>query len=237
VVGGSRVQTKGNSFTIGAVFQNYGEKDITEEVQFFVSHEKVASKKVTIDAGSSQSFDFSYESPKAGIYTTSFLYSPQKQGSDASLQGQVVLPAMDLSGEWLFQKVDDPSWSKPDLDDSGWQKVQVPSQWADLGYKCDNCFGWYRKKIFIPAEWKGHAIVLPLGKIDDSDEAFFNGAKIGKTGEFPPNFQGHWDWPRKYEVPADKVRFGAENIIAVRVFNATGGAGIYDGPLVPVEVK
>jgi hypothetical protein len=38
-------------------------------------------------------------------------------------------------------------------------------------------------------------------------------------------------------VSADKVKFGADNVIAVRVYNASGGAGIYDGPLKPVEVK
>ena len=236
-VGGSKIQAEGNRFTLGAVFQNYDENDIVEEVRFSVAHERVATKEVTIGAESSQSFDFSYEIPKAGIYTTSFMYAPQKLGSDTSLQCQVVLPAIDLSGEWFFQKGDDPSWSKTDLDDSSWQKVKLPAHWADIGYTCEYCYGWYRRKVFVPAEWKGHSILVPLGKIDDTDASYWNGVKIGQTGEFPPNFKGFWDKPRKYEVPEGNIRFGKDNVIAIRVYNNTGGAGLYDGPLTPIEVK
>ncbi|HTC20050.1 MAG TPA: glycoside hydrolase, partial [bacterium] len=124
-----------------------------------------------------------------------------------------------------------------ELDDSAWQKVKLPSHWADYGYNCEHCYGWYRRKVFIPAEWKGHSLEVPFGKIDDMDASYWNGAKIGQTGEFPPSFQGFWDKPRKYEVPQGDVHFGQDNVIAIRVYNNTGGAGLYDGPLGPIEVK
>ncbi len=237
VMGGVKPKVQGNQFTIGGVIQNYDDKEIVKTVQFGAAHEKVAAKQVTVGAESAQTFDFSDDIPKAGIYTASLMYAPQLHLTTVSLFWQVVLPAIDLSGEWLFQKGDDPSWSKTDIDDSSWEKVKLPAHWADIGYTCENCYGWYRRKVFIPVEWKGYSIAVPLGKIDDMDASYWNGVKIGQTGEFPPNFQGFWDKPRKYQVPEGIVRFGEDNVIAIRVYNNTGDAGLYDGPLGPIEVK
>jgi len=149
----------------------------------------------------------------------------------------MALPAMDLSGEWLFSRGDDPSWSKSDLDESDWEKVTLPAKWEEHGYKCENCYGWYRKHLVVPKEWKGHSLVLPLGKIDDVDVTYLNGKEIGRMGTFLPNFTTAWNQERHYEVPEKLVRFGKDNVIAIRVYNGSGGAGLYDGPLSPIEVK
>jgi hypothetical protein len=153
------------------------------------------------------------------------------------LSGQATLPAIDLSGEWLFSKGDDPGWVKPRLDDSAWEKQKIPSKWEDNNYKCEYCYGWYRKHLIIPAEWKGHSVVLPLGKIDDSDVSYFNGKEIGHMGDFPPGKDTAWNQERHYEVPAKLIHFGKDNVISIRVYNGPGGAGLYDGPLSPIEVK
>ena len=114
----------------------------------------------------------------------------------------------------------------------------MPDTWEHhSNYYGDNDYGWYRRTVFIPAEWKGHDLVIPLGKIDDTDESYLNGHSIGKTGEFPPKFQGQWNQPRVYTVPAKWVRLGKPNVIAIRVYNGTGNAGLYDGPLGPIGVK
>jgi hypothetical protein len=144
---------------------------------------------------------------------------------------------MNLSGIWLFQKGDDASWSNVKLSEKGWEKVVLPAKWEDHGYKCEYCYGWYRKHIVIPKEWKGHSLVIPFGKIDDADITYFNGTQIGGMGILPPNFSTAWDKERHYEVPADLIHFGKDNVIAIRVYNGSGGAGLYDGPLGPIEVK
>ena len=154
-----------------------------------------------------------------------------------SVEGKIALPAMDLSGEWLFHKGDDPSWVKAGLPESGWEKVQLPAHWSEHGYKCEQCYGWYRKHLVIPAEWKGHSIVVPLGKIDDADITYLNGKEIGRMGTFPPNFNTAWDQVRHYEIPAKLIRFGKDNVISIRVYNGSGDAGLYEGPLAPIEVK
>ncbi|HJT24332.1 MAG TPA: glycoside hydrolase, partial [bacterium] len=95
----------------------------------------------------------------------------------------------------------------------------------------------YRKHLAIPAEWKGHALLVPLGKIDDADITYLNGKEIGHMGDFPPGKNTAWDQVRHYEIPARLIRFGKDNVISVRVYNGQGDAGLYEGPLGPIEVK
>ena len=233
LLGGLKTEVTSSGFKVQAVLQNYGSVAAVQDVGLIVEGKKKTSRSVTVAAQSSQAFELPYETSQAGLYKLSL--SAPGLGSSSGL---AVLPAMDLSGEWLFKEGDNASWSKPELEDSSWQKVQLPAHWEDhSNYTADNVYGWYRKKIFIPVEWKGRALFLPLGKIDDCDLSFLNGKKIGQTGEFPPNFKGFWDKPRKYEVPENLIRFGKENVIAIKVFDAYGGGGLYDGPLGPIEVK
>ena len=70
-----------------------------------------------------------------------------------------------------------------------------------------------------------------MGKIDDADETFFNGVKVGGLGHFPPNYVSAWDISRHYKVPHDIIHYGGKNSIAVRVFDGVGQGGIYDDGL------
>ncbi len=237
LMGGVKPQVQGNSLTVGGFIQNYDPNEMVKEVEFAVDGEKVDSKPVTVGGKSLQSFNFSYENPKAGINTASFMYLPQGPTTNVSFQWQVALPSIDLTGEWLFSKGDDLAWQNPGFDDQAWDKVKLPAKWEDQGYKCENCYGWYRKHLYIPAEWKGHSLLIPFGKIDDADATYWNGEEIGHMGGLPPNAQTAWNQERHYEVPASAIRFGEDNVIAIRVYNMTGGAGLYDGPLGPIEVK
>ena len=76
------------------------------------------------------------------------------------------------------------------------------------------------------------AINIYLGKIDDADEAFFNGVRIGGTGSLPDSPQGYkeaFDVEREYSISAKHkaVKWGQENVIAVRVYNGGGDGGMY----------
>ena len=84
----------------------------------------------------------------------------------------------------------------PEFDDSSWQKVSLPHDWAvDLpyspeashshGYKCigwkypENSVGWYRKHIEIPAEDKGKQFFIEFEGIYRDSEVFCNGFYLG----------------------------------------------------------
>ncbi|MBH0009183.1 hypothetical protein ESZ53_03515 [Salinibacterium sp. UTAS2018] len=138
---------------------------------------------------------------------------------------------LDLSGDWQFSTGDDPTWSSPGFDDSGWTTLQVPEvdgapQFADY-----DGFGWYRLTFTLPADAQGANLVASLGFIDDVDEAFLNGEKIGGSGTMPPNASSQWFEQRLYPIPATAPRFGAENTLAVRVYDMSGGGGWYQGPV------
>jgi len=134
-----------------------------------------------------------------------------------------------VKGEWKFNKGDNPLWKDPDIDEGSWQIVKLPSTWEEhSNYTQDNVYGWYYREITIPAELKGKDIFINLGKIDDVDETYFNGVKVGGMGSFPPNYASAWDIFRHYKVPHEIIHYGGKNSIAVRVFDGIMGGGIYN---------
>ena len=141
-----------------------------------------------------------------------------------------------VKGEWKFSEGDNMLWKNPDLNDSSWQTVELPSTWEkSSNYTQDNVYGWYRRELNVPADLKGKDIFINVGKIDDADETFFNGVKIGGLGSFPPNYTTAWDIFRYYKVPHEIIHYGGKNSIAVRVFDGIQGGGIYDEGVKVVE--
>lgn len=133
-----------------------------------------------------------------------------------------------VKGTWRFQKGDNPDWKAPQLDVSDWQEVVLPNIWErHSNYREDNVYGWFRRTIEIPDVLKGNDFILLLGRIDDVDEAWLNGQRIGGTGSFPPAYQSAYDAERRYRVPASLVRGDGSDVIAVRVFDGSGEGGIY----------
>ena len=134
-----------------------------------------------------------------------------------------------VKGEWRFNKGDDLRWKDPEWNDVSWQSVKLPSTWEEhSNYTEDNVFGWFRRQLTIPADLQGKDIFINLGKIDDADETYFNGVKVGGLGQFPPHYVSAWDISRRYKVPHELVHYGAKNSIAVRVFDGVQGGGIYN---------
>jgi beta-galactosidase len=134
-----------------------------------------------------------------------------------------------VKGEWKFREGDNPLWKNPDFEDTSWQIVKLPSTWEEHSdYTRDNVYGWYRCEIMVPADLKGKDIFLNVGKIDDADETYFNGVKVGGMGSFPPKYTSAWDIFRYYKVPHNIINYGSKNSIAVRVFDGIMGGGIYN---------
>lgn len=102
-------------------------------------------------------------------------------------------------------------------DDSSWEGRKMPSLWNELGYT------WCRVKFTIPADWKDSALYLIIGAIDDNDTAYFNGQKIGETSG--------WDVLRNYKIPPQLIKWGEENLLAIKVDNINAGGGIYKLPI------
>ena len=133
-----------------------------------------------------------------------------------------------VKGEWKFSKGDNLLWKNSEFNDSSWQIVELPATWEQhSNYAEDNVYGWYRRELVIPAELKGKDIIINVGKIDDVDETYFNGVKVGGMGSFPPDYVTAWDVVRYYKVPHEIIHYGEKNVVAVRVFDGIIAGGIY----------
>ncbi|WP_345800530.1 alpha/beta hydrolase-fold protein [Microbacterium sp. AZCO] len=137
--------------------------------------------------------------------------------------------SIDLEGTWKFTKGDSAAYADPSFDDSGWSDIQVPGDGTPFANY--DGFGWYRLDFTLPAEAQGANLVASLGFLDDVDEAYLNGVKIGGSGSMPPNASSQWFEKRLYPVPAGAPVFGGENTLAVRLYDMNGGGGWYQGPV------
>lgn len=142
----------------------------------------------------------------------------------------------------LFRQGDDMNWAKPDVDDASWSEIDITKQWDKQGFPRNNhAYGWYRIHVNIPKSLLSSAdqqnvILFSLPKADDVDECYLNGKLIGATGRMPTDPAGYFcgvDIVRDYPVDIKKggIRWDAENVIAVRVYNRGGSGGLFSRPL------
>ena len=125
----------------------------------------------------------------------------------------------------------------PEFDDSSWQKVSLPHDWAvDLpyspeashshGYKCigwkypENSVGWYRKHIEIPAEDKGKQFFIEFEGIYRDSEVFCNGFYLG--GE-------RSGYASSVYTLTPYLNYGGDNVIAVRCDASLEEGWYYEG--------
>jgi hypothetical protein len=148
------------------------------------------------------------------------------------------LPADLSGGEWLLKTGDKGEWSGAGFDDSGWQKVYVPDFWENQLRKNYDGPGWYRKHFRITQEtldsWKNKRITLHIGGVDDEDETYLNGVKIGSASG--------WNVERVYGIDPKLLSAGADNVLAIRVKDAGEDGGIWIrpveiGPFISYEFK
>ncbi len=142
--------------------------------------------------------------------------------------------SVDIGGNWYFKTGDSIQWSARSYNNKHWQIIRSGKSWEEELKTAYDGIAWYRKSVIIPATAKKEAfktgyLTLELGKIDDADETFFNGSKIGSSGKFPPASITAWNTDRVYKIPISLIRWNQQNIIAVRVADWGGGGGLYSG--------
>jgi hypothetical protein len=129
-----------------------------------------------------------------------------------------------LRGPWRFRTGDDARYAARDYDDETWETIKVPQVWEQSGHPDYDGHAWYRTRFTLsPGRSGGHAddrpVALELGKIDDADETFVNGQKVGET-------EG-WRAYRRYAVPSALLNWGGENTIAIRAQDHGGPGGFW----------
>jgi putative heme-binding domain-containing protein len=108
--------------------------------------------------------------------------------------------------------------------DADWKTVQVPAAWKSSPSGQDVRL-WYRAAVQIPAEWKGRELSLAIEAVDDAREYYFAGEKVGSLGKFPPQFLSGLGQTERFKIPADEVKPGELQLIAIRVCVVDGRSG------------
>lgn len=141
----------------------------------------------------------------------------------------VIVAGMRLSpmaGEWRYAMGDDKAYAAVRFDDKAWQTMVLPAQIP----ACPSAtYYWFRRDVELSPEMSGKDVTFDLGRIDDCDEFYVNGQKIGDTGVMPKNQpQGNsvsaWTQNRSYTVPAKFLKPG-KNLLAICLYNMNGPGG------------
>lgn len=133
---------------------------------------------------------------------------------------------------WRFVKGDQPAAvAQMDFDDSNWQAVRLPHDWAIAGPfdPSENGYagklpwkgvGWYRKTFTLDKADAGKRVYLDFDGVMAFPQVYVNG-----------QLAGQWDYGyMSFRVDAtDHVKFGQPNIVAVRVDTNNQGTRWYPG--------
>jgi len=145
--------------------------------------------------------------------------------------------SLHLAGLWRFtidarDKGAAGGFASPEFPDDGWKFIFAPTKWGwerwgysrgqygDRNNKPYNGLAWYRKKLVIPAAWKGSDLLLELGaRWSNTDWLAVNGRFIN-----PPTGRGNNSGV--FTIPARLIRFGQENVLAMRTRDSGNIGGI-----------
>lgn len=140
-----------------------------------------------------------------------------------------------LNDGWRFALQDDPRSSRPELDDRGWQRVDLPHDWsvkAPMRADLASCTGylpggvaWYRKTLRVPPADAGQKVFVYFEGVYNRSEVYLNGHLLGKR---PNGYVSFYYDATPYLLP------GQDNVLAVRVDHSRSadsrwytGSGIY----------
>ena len=153
-----------------------------------------------------------------------------------TLLGTATLPASgtldDFHLGWKFAKGGQTAAAGPGFDDSAWQAVDLPHDWAiagpfgapeengDTGKLPWRGEGWYRKEFALPASSRGKRLQFVFDGVMSSPTVYLNGKKIGSW------LYGY----NSFVIDAtDAAVFGGRNVLAVHADTRAHGSRWYPG--------
>lgn len=143
----------------------------------------------------------------------------QKTYAPAMMDAISLLP---VQGEWRLaidplQRGKRERWYAREHDDSDWQLVPVTDVWDQHGHADYDGWGWYRKKIHVPAGLKGKRLWFNGKGLDDVGTIYINGQKVGSASGWNKSFS--------FDI-TDAIEYGKDNTFAIHIIDTTQYGGL-----------
>ncbi len=110
-----------------------------------------------------------------------------------------------------------PVWANPTHNFSTWKTMELPNHWENEGLIDLNGVLWFQTEFELDQDEMKYPITLHLARIDDSDDTYVNGVRVGGMIE-------KYDEPRIYPVKEGIAKVG-KNTLVVRVEDILYGGG------------
>ncbi|HTM28185.1 MAG TPA: glycoside hydrolase family 2 [Rhodanobacter sp.] len=136
-----------------------------------------------------------------------------------------------LDGTWRFHTGDNPRWAAADIDDSGWQTMDLtapPGQhdgdvglpdyvggWSAHGHPGYHGYAWYRRTVKVPGTSASWDILGPT-LVDDGYALYWNGRLLGDSGRLGPDPRLVGTRPLRFALPTGAA--GTTGVLAVRTY-------------------
>jgi hypothetical protein len=147
-----------------------------------------------------------------------------------------------LDGAWRFHIGDDPHWADADVDDSGWETVDLSAPasshdgdvglpnyvggWMVHGHPGYQGYAWYRRSVTVPAGDRAWDVLGPTA-VDDGYELYWNGVRLGGSGRLGASPRVVGTRPMMFALPADAA--GTRAVLAIRAYMQPGNDANADG--------
>ncbi len=114
-------------------------------------------------------------------------------------------------------------WETPNFADSSWKSISLPGETekAIPSYADKDGAFWFRRTFDVPEDYAKKTLLLNLGPVDDFDDVWINGTRIGGIAK---DAKDGWSRKREYKIRPGILAAGA-NTIVVRCFDQFGGGG------------
>ncbi len=114
-------------------------------------------------------------------------------------------------------------WFSHDFEDSSWRDAQIETAWHNIIGESYVGVAWYRRDFYVPESGKEiQKAYLFFEAVDENAWVWINGEYAGYQNIGPDG----WDTSFCLDV-TDIVKYGGENVIAVRVRNTASAGGIW----------
>lgn len=110
------------------------------------------------------------------------------------------------------------AWYRPAHPDKDWVDMVIEDWWDNHGFKRYENYGWFRRKIEIPASLKRRKIYLYFEGTDEDAWVWVNGEFVGQ--------QFGYCVPFKVDITGAARTGSKDNLVAIRIHNYTLAGGV-----------